>query len=299
MTRRPAPGSYQAWRKCWIGGPKAVRRALRKSYKNNFAVCRIVRMMPYQQAGDISLQEFAAAFGSNPSSPDTDIVLLAMDFEGTTIHKGINEVGLASISSAAARSYSSSLPTRASNFALKNHRRRKFMHGNTTRITNEMLPGTILSEVSSLAHDPSGRPIKIILVAHGIMNEVRNLDSLGLYIEDLPIAGVVDTTKLFPAVLGARCGSLWHLLDMLSIPMGQTSLHCAGNDAHYTLQAVLALLDLQFRDGCGVLGEIARRAAPRPPSWNKEEVVDYLEFPLDFPEDVAWEESEGSHSGQH
>jgi hypothetical protein len=83
------------------------------------------------------------------------------------------------------------------------------------------------------------------------------MDDLGISLEALPITGLIDTCYLAVDVLGFS-GSLEHLLTALRIPSGMDLLHCAGNDAHYTLQAMLALLDHQYNDKSGRLGSRAR-----------------------------------------
>jgi hypothetical protein len=54
----------------------------------------------------------------------------------------------------------------------------------------------------------------------------------------------------------------------LSIPARLDLLHCAGNDAHYTLQAFLALLQSRYPDNTHRLENLARQELRSLPSRN-------------------------------
>lgn len=83
-------------------------------------------------------------------------------------------------------------------------------------------------------------PCKVLLVGRSIHSEIQILDQLGLRIEE-PVVGVVDTQQL-AEMHWSQPGSLSSLLTLSCIPYTMSTLHCAGNDANYTLQLLFSLL---------------------------------------------------------
>lgn len=285
---------HTVWRKCWFTGDPVERRKLWREYDYDFKkyfdayrpstqtlmlqeeegmaafvkmeerLTRQNRILPYRKAGQEALQDFIAAF-TTKDAPRSNIVLLALDIEGNVAQKGVFEVGLASIDSRVVAAATEGLESfKTTNFATRKNRERKFMHGPTIRVDSGMMAKAIIDHIQTLSRE-ANEP-RIVLICHGLLHELRTLDDLGVHLEDLPITGVVDTHELGRTVLG-KSGSLEQMLNMTAIPTRQNSLHCAGNDAHYTLQVVLALLATRSTDEDGRLGQIARHALPIPTCW--------------------------------
>lgn len=111
-------------------------------------------------------------------------------------------------------------------------------------------------------------------MGHGIKTETRCLEELGLSLDTSPtFIGIVDTCLFASRVIKQRL-SLGQLIDLVGIPLyrnafgGADHLHCAGNDANYTLRALLALLEIEVRDSGSALvleslGRTARENIPK------------------------------------
>jgi hypothetical protein len=82
----------------------------------------------------------------------------------------------------------------------------------------------------------------IILVGHGLKNEVPYLRNLGFALHQAPnIVCRFDTGKLGPSKGGIGLGRLCK-----AIGLDSTSLHNAGNDAAYTLRAMLLAVGVRM-----------------------------------------------------
>lgn len=81
----------------------------------------------------------------------------------------------------------------------------------------------------------------IVLVGHDIASDINYLNSMDTDIGDIPgFSCTADTKDMHQLWRESSIGrSLGNILDDLLIP--HTHLHNAGNDATYTLQAMLAL----------------------------------------------------------
>ncbi|KAK0736187.1 Polynucleotidyl transferase, partial [Apiosordaria backusii] len=170
-----------------------------------------------------------------------DTVIIAIDFEGiNTIKSGFtqkdnSQVGFAILDTKDLRQVppeklistlnfaagSSSYVTKASN---------KFLFGETIAIQSSSMVQTIQS------HIPQDR--NVVLVGHGILNELQALQALGFEFERPP-SGILDTSRIANEVFQFWGGSLGDLLGVLGCPFNR--LHVAGNDANFTLRALLLL----------------------------------------------------------
>ena len=236
-----------------------------------------MRLRPYHHKGAQAIKSVGAAIIGDKSAEASNLMFVSLDFEGMISKWGITEIGIAKIPSHQILLPEQDTGITCFNFALAKHKNRKFLFGNTTRLSSEIVEKTIVDFFSDLIRQDHQH--EIILVSHGIHNEIRIMDDLGISLEALPITGLIDTCYLAVDVLGFS-GSLEHLLTVLRIPARLDLLHCAGNDAHYTLQALLALLDCQYNDKSGRLGSLARQASPLPSRGEKpdEDWADYLQF---------------------
>ena len=296
-------GKNVKWQRRWYTGPPELRRQLwaeygydRKKYfqayqpdeedfvsfqelgmeafvKLERRLRRQICMELYVRSGQESLESLGAAIANASSTNHLNITLVSIDFEGTLEHKGVNEFGLARLNSNAVLTASDQMAIETSNFALnaKKDRNRKYLFGQTTKTTPELLPLTIAKSLQGLV--PGDEMHEVVLVCHGLSGELRILDDLGLALKDSPFTGVVDTNEVARDILG-HSGSLEYLLTNLNIPWRHDSLHCAGNDAHYTLQVMLALIQIRYGDSTGQVNRLARHPVPTPPCWQKEESME-------------------------
>lgn len=270
-------GKIKSWRKRWYHAPPDLRCHVRTVFHHNkeayyqayrpddedieyfieegmkcFAKlvrrltskARTARLQPLYLAGHAMIQQFISDLASEASRPMhalSDFVIVSIDVEGSQDDKGINEVGFATLDSIYALESTNlgHLTIRNKNFAVQRFQRnRPFMFGQTMRSNSSDIPRTILDELNMTTHE--GTPRKVLLLGHGVQNDVQILDSLGLHVEDL-VTGILDTHQL-AKMCEIQAGSLHDLLTLRGIPHEISSLHCAGNDAHYTLQLLLSLL---------------------------------------------------------
>lgn len=75
--------------------------------------------------------------------------------------------------------------------------------------------------------------------------------------------------------------SLKSLAGLLRIPSDEGAFHCAGNDAHYTMRVLLALVQLRCSDPHGMLEKLVRGALPERLVNAGKEVVNDWEVHLD------------------
>ncbi len=201
-----------------------------------------------------------------------------MDFEGDATQKsGLTEFGVSLLD------FPSFLTSTYN--VHSDHRNKKCLFGPTVRTSLELLPRCVIDSFTPC----EGRDA--ILVCHAVPNEVFALDSLQIKIEELPITGIIDTLTLAKDVLG-RGRSLEGLMTILGIETPRGSIHTAGNDAHYTLQVLLALLQRKYGKVLPCVEDIVRKALPPSPTSPRssesdadwEEHLDgaggFLEFPV-------------------
>jgi hypothetical protein len=82
---------------------------------------------------------------------------------------------------------------------------------------------------------------KVLLVGHDIRHEIRILKQLKFGFSHFDITGSLDTFRIAQQVLPYFSLSLGELLTELQCP--RNWLHNGGNDAHYTLRALLLLAE--------------------------------------------------------
>ena len=231
------------------------------------------RFHPYFTSGRALLSSLGTAIKGDLPTTSSSVILVAIDFERVPgVKCGLNEFGIATINAGSLFPGSDSPEIPTENFALKNHRNRKFRFGTATRIHEGILVRTIMDIFEDISR--TKEMCQIVLVGHGIGNELRILDKIDLPVEGLPIAGILDTHVVAEDIIGYG-GHLEDLLADLGIPCPRYSLHCAGNDAHYTLRVLLALIGKRCGDPCGHLNELVRRPVPQPPRWTKQERGDW------------------------
>ena len=184
---------------------------------------------------------------SRPSNY-SDIVFFSVDFEnlqGIRSHahctglrrRGHAQVGVSILD---IKNLSTSIPPQEAiktfNFIVggssSTHRRigRKFLFGETQRIR--------LPEIVSSLEQLLDRDRNLVLVGHGIAGDQTLLKVLGFDLET-SVVGVLDTEDLAQYAIGGPKLRLRRLLTELKCPFD--NVHCAGNDAHFALRALLLL----------------------------------------------------------
>lgn len=225
------------------------------------------------KAAKNSLQQLHEIFNSgNPKATKSslsDIVLIALDFENTQAMKGACTVetncqaGIAILDT-------KNIKQRQLDKLLRTH---LFVTGTRAYVTkasdrywfgktNSASLSKLVNCIRSLV--PPER--KVAFVGHGIMNDLLVLQALGFQFSDNHMA-FMNTLHVANEVFGCWAGPLRDLLRKLNCP--HSRLHCAGNDANFTLKALLLLAaqKLEKEDGdksmIDVLRRLGRRELPR------------------------------------
>ncbi|KAK0722736.1 hypothetical protein B0T26DRAFT_597039, partial [Lasiosphaeria miniovina] len=170
-----------------------------------------------------------------------DTVIIAIDFEGiNTIKSGFtqkenSQVGFAILDTKELRQVPPEKLITSLNFATGSpsyvsKASNKFLFGETITIQPSSMVQTIQS------HIPQDR--SVVLVGHGILNELQALQALGFEFERLP-SGILDTSRIANEGFQFWGGSLSDLLGVLGCPFNR--LHVAGNDANFPSRALLLL----------------------------------------------------------
>jgi hypothetical protein len=115
----------------------------------------------------------------------------------------------------------------------------KFYFGTSEYLADDKVNEVILKQLYIRDKIESQGYRNIILVGHGLRSDLAVLRKRGIFIEEIPtIIAKFDTTYLAIEVLGIK-SSLDHLLKILDCP--HENMHIAGNEANYTLRALLLL----------------------------------------------------------
>lgn len=102
---------------------------------------------------------------------------------------------------------------------------------------------TNLSGASNLKEPLRIQPRNIVLVGHGIKNEVDYLKCLDFPLDKAQnVVLRMDTSSILSNKKNQV--GLSSLLELLEIEVDKTHLHNAGNDAAYTLRALLTIVSL-------------------------------------------------------
>ena len=191
----------------------------------------------------ILLEIFGSGFHSSRSSELADVVLIAIDFEKlVNIEAGFArrqscQVGLAILDTKKINQGSLDKLISTYNFVTgppSYYKRvgQNFSFGESTRIH----PSEIVDRIQSLI--PPGR--NVVLVGHGIACDLCALQILGFQFP-VRLSSIIDTSRIAQEILGKKWIRLVDLLERLESPFDKIDLHCAGNDATFTLRALLLL----------------------------------------------------------
>lgn len=115
----------------------------------------------------------------------------------------------------------------------------KFYFGTSEYLTDDKVNEVILKQLFIQDKIRGQGYRNIILVGHGLRSDLAVLRKRGIFIQEIPtIIAMFDTTYIAIEVLGIK-SSLHNLLKILGCP--HENMHIAGNDANYTLRALLLL----------------------------------------------------------
>jgi hypothetical protein len=136
--------------------------------------------------------------------------------------------------------------------------RGEFTFGNCTRINVSELSGSIQVLIPPFRN--------VIFVGHGMFNDLQILQGLGIRFPTC-LSAILDTLHIAREVFGYCVGSLGKLLRKMGCP--HQGLYCAGNDAHFTLKALLLLAAKGLKgshedlDMMNMLQQIGKEDIPR------------------------------------
>jgi len=114
---------------------------------------------------------------------------------------------------------------------------RKFLFGKTIMISQQ----DMITRLESII----ARTKDIILVGHDFRHDLQVLRHLNFDIQT-SVLGILDTMRIASEVIPTCSGTLRDILRELQCPFDK--LHSAGNDAHFTLRALLLLAVKSYAD---------------------------------------------------
>ena len=236
---------------------------------NDYIVGRGSCAEPPKVAKD-SLNQLCGIFGHDHVSPTSESrsspVLVATDVESTSnINGGFTvepncETGIAILDP---KEMKRKLPEelfKTYNFAMGTYVDKasdKFHFGKTVAITSSELAQHVQNII------PADR--NVMLVGHGVLNDLRALQALGF---EFPtrFSAALDTSQVSQEVFEDWAGGLRDLLRTLECPYNW--LHCAGNNANFTLKVLLLLVAKRLerqsgnRNTVDMLRRIGRQELP-------------------------------------
>ena len=126
------------------------------------------------------------------------------------------------------------------------------MFGESEYIPRRDIPQFLKDTISN--RSPAGAPSKVVLVGFSIAVELDILEKIGINLRDrelYSIEGILEIRTLSRGIIGPifprGLPSLGKVLDYLRIPFQKSHLPNAGNDAHFTLRALLMLAATAFQ----------------------------------------------------
>lgn len=205
------------------------------------------------------MERLQSIFGLQ-SSPIQDVVFVSFDLEPLQHREPhMSEIGVSILDTRCLSSDinkpAGSLLTR--HFIIGAHKRfrrqrMKFYFGISEYVTDDKVNEVILKQFYIQDTIKGDGYRNIILVGHGLGSDLRILQKRGILIQEIPtIIAVFDTSYVAIEVLGIK-SSLDNLLNILGCP--HENMHTAGNDANYTLRALLLLTYYGLRPLVSSLG---------------------------------------------
>ena len=218
-----------------------------------------------------------------------EVIILSLDF-GYIAHEGnkITQVGISTMSASKWRELSpavdaSIIHSRCIRTPIKTLITSNFLFGESETVFRRNLVDFLEDTLAQKL--PDGKPQSVVLVGVGTLHELKILKDLGIDLLDknlFAIEGVLDLntiTKTLQLPFKNR-PSLMRILKHLDIPFREEYLHDSGNDAHFTLRALLMLAAIAFER---MKGDDVMRS--RVESL-KTIALDPIDFYLDTPDEM-------------
>ena len=200
---------------------------------------------------DVQLLHTCFRFVPAPTSSEgsfDDVVFIAIDFENPTRINRDSSQNLscqAGVAILDTRNLVSSSPQTAisvfnfvvgsPSYYLKN--KRKFHFGEAVTINRNEMSQNIEALISRTRNN--------VLVGHDFRNDLKILQFLGFDLHS-SIVGIIDLQRVAAEVMPGVPLKLYNVLEELDCPYG--GLHNAGNDAYFTLRALLLLAIESYPD---------------------------------------------------
>lgn len=177
--------------------------------------------------------------------PCFDGVIISIDFENIkTIRTGFHgsdccQMGIALLDSRDITRLPASKAISTINYATGTPRyvsraSRKYLFGDTISCHRTELAAHVRS------YFPVDENRQIIIIGYSVEIDIHALRALGF---EFPTCSmfILDTFRIAKDVMSGWTSSLARLLDLFGVQYPPEALHCAGNDAHLTLKALLLL----------------------------------------------------------
>jgi DNA polymerase III epsilon subunit-like protein len=204
---------------------------------------------------------------------DRSVVFVSIDFEHECTSAGrgvgIREMGIATFDTRDLIHHEKEPHTiiQTGNYRCQKKRKNGFIFG-TPMTVQQIEMGEILKRAIR-QYDRNGKLRRVILVAHGVQSELSVMKlCLGIDLTDRDeypsVVGILDTHELSRATLlqselAFASYKLQGILETFGVPY--KSLHTAGNDANFTLKALLMLCDRCLETGGGANSSQEERLA--------------------------------------
>lgn len=220
------------------------------------------RVIYAQAAKDAIAMMMNALFTKEDNLAKLDFDFLSVDFEGRVRvreSKSVKSFGVAKLDPRnLAKPAGSSNLVACSNCYTPAAGRTGFLFGSNDQVEPDGLRTKVRQTLNNYDLATSCAR-KVVLVGHSIWSDIKTMEELGISIQDFPnVIGVVDTLSLAWETLG-QGPSLGRALLLMNIPFIESALHCAGNDAYYTMQLLAALLHAQYESSPDVSSDFLAR----------------------------------------
>ncbi|KAG4421998.1 hypothetical protein IFR04_004857 [Cadophora malorum] len=229
-----------------------------------------------------------------------EIIILSLDF-GYSAHEGnkITQIGISTMSTNVWRELSPTedariIHSRCVRTPIKSLITSNFLFGESETVYRRNLVDFLRDALAQRSVD--GSPQRVVLVGVGTLNELKILKDLGIDLQEksfFAIEGILDLnaiTKTLELPFRNR-PSLLRILKHLEIFFREEYLHDSGNDAHFTLRALLMLAAIAFERIGG--DEVMRSRVESL----KTIALDLIDFSLDMPDEMKRQRRD-QHAGK-
>ncbi|CAK7202642.1 hypothetical protein SEUCBS139899_005368 [Sporothrix eucalyptigena] len=248
-----------------------------------------------------------------PFPQEKDVVFVAMDIESYEFnHSAITEIGFGILDTRDLVGVPPGLNCqnwmdliRGRHLRIREHAsmvNRRHVHGSENNFnfgTSEFIPlKDILRVVKSILQPQQafGETRKVVLVGHDIKSDISLIKNIGFHVTDDMFLDIVDTQDFYQHLrMKAHQASLKFILTDLEIE--HTFLHNGGNDAVYTLQAMVRIALKKRQDSIRRHLEKLQPGYAPDPSIIEEGWNSGGEMSDGGPKKPDWDSSYAGHSG--